>query len=133
MKKAVDGAALTPGTVHIACDPALHAIFEAGSPPRLRLVARDPVDGARPSATLLYGTIARAGVPAVGAVLTGLGEDGSKGLKLMRDAGCRTLAQSRASATVSEAPAAAIAAGAVEDELGLEALSEAVLAFCNQA
>lgn len=133
VKKAADGAALTPGTVHIAADPTQHAVFEAGSPPRLRLVARDPVDGARPSATLLYGTLARAGVPAVGAVLTGLGEDGAKGLKLMRDAGCRTLAQSRTSATVSEAPAAAVAADAVEDELGLEALAEAVLAYCNQA
>lgn len=133
VKKAVDGATMTPGTVHIAADPAHHVVFEAGSPPRLRLLARDPVDGARPSATLLYGTIARAGVPAIGAMLTGLGDDGAKGLKLMRDAGCRTLAQSRSSATVSEAPAAAVAAGAVDEELGLEALAEAVLAYCNQA
>jgi two-component system chemotaxis response regulator CheB len=87
----------------------------------------------RPSATLLFGTIARAGIPAVGAVLTGIGGDGAKGLKLMRDAGCRTFTQQCATATVSEAPAAAVAAGGVEQELALEALAAAMLACCNIA
>ncbi|WP_374526865.1 chemotaxis protein CheB [Novosphingobium sp.] len=133
VRAAKDGAQLTPGHVYIASDPAKHAVFEPGSPPKLRLVERDLVDGARPSATLLFGTIARSGVPAVGAVLTGMGEDGAKGLKLMRDAGCHTFAQDRASATVAEAPAAAIAAGAVQHELALEALAEAALSACNQS
>lgn len=132
VRPAKDGSILTPGHVYIAADPDKHAVFEAGDPPRVRLVARDPVDGARPSATLLFGTIARAGVPAVGAVLTGMGEDGAKGLKLMREAGCKTFAQDRASALVSEAPAAAIAVGAAEQELRLEKLRDAVIAACNQ-
>jgi two-component system chemotaxis response regulator CheB len=126
-----DGAPLTPGTIHIVCDPATHAVLEPGQPPKIRLVWRDPVDGARPSATLLFGTIARAGLPAVGAVLTGIGVDGAKGLKLMRDAGCRTLAEDRTSATVREAPAAAVAADAVEQELSLEEIALAVLRLCN--
>ncbi len=133
VKAAQDGAALTPGTIHIAADPERHAVFEPGQPPRLRLVARDPVDGARPSATLLFGTIARAQVPAVGAVLTGMGQDGAKGLKMMRDAGCHTFAQDRATATVSEAPAAAIAADAAERELALPELADAILSCCNIA
>lgn len=112
VKAAKDGAALVPGTVHIAFDPERHAIIEAGEPAHLRLIARDPVDGARPSATLLFGTIARAGVPAAGAVLTGTGIDGAKGLKLMREAGCDTLVQDPATAIVGEAPAAALEAGA---------------------
>ena len=127
-----DGALLTPGTIHIAADPDTHAVFEPGQPPRLRLMVREPVEGARPSATLLFGTIARAGVPAVGAVLTGMGTDGAKGLKLMRDAGCRTFVQDRASATVSEMPAAAVAVNAAEKELPLEDLGEAILACCHQ-
>jgi two-component system chemotaxis response regulator CheB len=130
VRAAKDGAALTPGTIHVAADPERHAILEPGQPPRLRLIERDPVDGARPSATLLFGTIARAGVPAVGAVLTGMGSDGAKGLKLMREAGCHTYAEDPASATVSEAPQAAIAAGAAEKVLGLEALFREVLTAC---
>lgn len=131
VKSAADGAALAQGTIHIAADPASHAVLEPGNPPRLRLVQRDPVDGARPSATLLYGTIARAGVQTAAAVLTGMGEDGAKGLKLLKDAGGATFAQERASATVSEAPAAAIALGGVEQELPLDQMAAAILAKCG--
>ena len=68
---------------------------------------------------------------AIGAVLTGMGVDGAKGLRLMRDAGCDTLAQDPASATVSEAPKAAIAAEAVQREVGLHDLCAEVLKLCN--
>ena len=47
-------------------------MVEPGTPPRIRLIAREPIEGARPSANLLYGSIARGAVPAVGAVLTGV-------------------------------------------------------------
>lgn len=131
VRAAKDGGQLAQGIVHVAADPERHVVVEPGQPPRVRLVERDPVDGMRPSATLLYGTIARAGMPAVGAVLTGMGEDGAKGLKLMRDAGCATFAQDRASATVAEAPAAALALGAAEHELALDALVPAILKHCS--
>ena len=129
---AKDGALLTPGTIHIASDPEQHVVFEPGSPPRIRMMTRDPVDGARPSATLLFGTIARAGVRAVGVILTGMGSDGAKGLRLMRDAKCRTFVEDRNTATVAEAPAAAIAANAAEKELPLAELAEAILGCCAQ-
>ncbi|MBB3956564.1 chemotaxis protein CheB [Novosphingobium sediminicola] len=129
---AKDGAALTPGMIHIAADPEKHVVFEPGSPPRLRMVQRDPVDGARPSATLLFGTMARAGVPSVGAILTGMGGDGAKGLRLLRDAGSRTFVEDPATATVGETPAAAVAANAAEKILSLDELSVALVASCNQ-
>jgi two-component system chemotaxis response regulator CheB len=132
VRHAKDGATLVPGVVHIAADPERHVVFEPGTPPRLRLVARDPVDGARPSATLLFGTIARAGVPAVGALLTGMGADGAKGLKMMKDAGCRTFVEDPKSATVSEAPVAAVALGAAEKTLALGELGVGVIGACNQ-
>ena len=131
VKTAKDGAPLSAGTIHVAADPDRHVVFEPGAPPRLRLVERDPVDGARPSATLLFGTVARAGVPAIGAVLTGIGEDGARGLKLMRDAGCRTIVEDPASATVAEAPAAAVAAGAAEEVLEIGSLARKLLATCS--
>jgi len=131
VKAAVDGSPMTQGVIYVSADIERHTVFEAGQPPKLRLVERDPIDGFRPSANLLFGTIARARVPAVGTVLTGMGEDGAKGLKLMRDAGCRTFAQDRASAMVAEAPAAALAAGAAEAELDLDALAAAVIKACS--
>jgi two-component system chemotaxis response regulator CheB len=127
-----DGAQLVQGVVHVTADQGSHAVFEAGTPPRLRLLARDPVDGARPSANLLFGTFARAGTPAAAAVLSGLGVDGAKGLKMMCDAGADTFAQDPASAMVAEAPAASIAAGGAKGQFALEELGVAVLAACAQ-
>jgi chemotaxis response regulator CheB len=55
-------------------------------------------------------------------------------LRLMaRGAGRGTLAQDRTNATVSEAPAVAIAAGAAEQELPLERLAQALVDCCNTA
>jgi len=133
VKAAKDGAQLTQGTVHIASDPARHVLFEAGQPPRLRLIEREPVEGARPSANLLYGTLARAGVPALGVVLTGMGEDGARGLKLLRDAGSDTIAQDPASATFAETPQAAIAAGGAAAVVDIDGLAATVLAACSMS
>lgn len=131
VRAAKDGAQLTQGIVHVAADPACHVVVEPGQPARLRLLDREPIDGARPSANLLYGTIARGNIAAVGAVLTGMGDDGAKGLRLMRDAGCHTFAQDRASATVSEAPAAAMTNEAAQAELTLDAMIPAILKHCS--
>jgi Chemotaxis response regulator containing a CheY-like receiver domain and a methylesterase domain len=133
VKAVVDGAELAAGTVHIAFDPSKHVIVEPGIPAKLRTVERDPVEGFRPSATLLFGSMSRAGMATIGAVLTGMGEDGAKGLKLLKASGCRTLAQDRASATVPQAPSAAVEAGAVDAELKLEELAADILANCGSA
>ncbi len=106
-------------------------MIEPGSPLKLRLIDRDPVDGMRPSANLLFGSIARGAIPATAAVLTGMGKDGAKGLKLMRDAGCKTFAQDRKSALMAEAPTAAIEMDAAENEVELEDLGPAIIASCN--
>lgn len=133
VKAAKDGAPLAQGTIHIAADPDRHVVVEPGTPPKIRLMDRDPIEGVRPSANLLFGSIARASVPAVGAVLTGMGTDGAKGLKLMRDGGCDTFAQDPATAMVAEAPTAALELGAAATALGLDHLGNAVLSCCSMS
>lgn len=93
IEKAVDGLALKPGRVYLVYEPARHVIVEAGDPPVLREVDRDPVGGVRPSADLLLGSIARAAVPALGGVLTGSGADGAKGLQILNASGGKVFAQ----------------------------------------
>ncbi|WP_226017591.1 chemotaxis protein CheB [Novosphingobium sp. FKTRR1] len=131
VRVAKDGANLTQGTIHIAADPLCHAVVEAGNPPRIRIMARDPVDGARPSANLLFGSIARAAIPAVGAVLTGMGSDGAKGLKLLKDSGAITFVQDRKTALVNEAPEAVIALDAASREVPVGELGAAILGGCG--
>jgi len=131
VRPAKDGATLTQGTIYIAADPERHVVVEAGQPPRLRLMERDPVDGARPSANLMFGSIARGAIPTVGAVLTGMGSDGARGLRLLREAGCETFVQDRKTALVSEAPEAVIALDAASREVPLAEMGAAVLARCG--
>src|SRR3546814_7116037 len=87
-----------------------------------------PVQGFRPSADLLFATIAKtAGANGVGMILTGMGRDGAAGLKALRGAGGKTFAQDNATCMVYEAPAAAVAQGAVEQQLPLDGLAAAAL------
>lgn len=130
VRAAKDGATLVQGTIYIAGDPDRHVVVEPGQPPRLRMMERDPVDGARPSANLLFGSIARGAIPAVGAVLTGMGSDGARGLRLLREGGAVTFVQDRKTALVSEAPEAVIALDAASREVPLAELGAAVLGGC---
>lgn len=133
VKAAEDGALLEEGTIHIAADPSRHVIVEPGDTPKLRLLDREPVEGARPSANLLYGMLAKANIPTLGVVLSGIGEDGVKGLKLLRDNGHVTQVQSPQSAIVGELPKAALDIGAADQGLSEGELAEAILAGCNKA
>ncbi|MFA7585184.1 MAG: chemotaxis protein CheB [Novosphingobium sp.] len=126
-----DGDKLTQGHVFVAADPEHHAVVESGPPHKVRLLEREPVEGFRPSANLLFGSIARASIPSVGVVLSGIGDDGAKGLRLMSDTGARTFAQRRDCAVVPEAPSAAIAANPEIRELGITDLADAVLDACS--
>ncbi len=90
---AVDGVSLEVGKVWLAHDPTRHVVIEPGAPPRLRLVDRDPVNGCRPSADLLFGSLARSGLPAMGGLLTGNGADGVRGLAIMAETKGRVFVQ----------------------------------------
>jgi len=87
-----------------------------------------PQHGLRPAADYLFVSVADVyGKTAVGVVLTGMGQDGASGLKWMRASGAHVIAQDEASSTVFGMPAAAIAAGAVDEIRPLTEISQAIL------
>lgn len=130
---AVDGVSLEPGKVWLAHDPTRHVIVEAGEPPRLRLVERDPVNGCRPSADLLFGSIARAGLPALGGLLTGSGTDGVRGLAILADAGGKVFVQRPADYAPRDRYDAVRAQGMELADLRQEAIPEWILEATNAA
>ncbi|MCU0538837.1 MAG: chemotaxis response regulator protein-glutamate methylesterase [Desulfobacterales bacterium] len=82
----------------------------------------------RPSVDVLFQSVAQtAGKNAVGALLTGMGADGAKGLLAMRVAGAATLAQDEASCVVFGMPKEAIKLGAAEEVVPLGAMSRAIV------
>ncbi|MCF8709871.1 chemotaxis-specific protein-glutamate methyltransferase CheB [Rhizorhapis sp. SPR117] len=130
---ASDGLKLEQGTVYVVADPDKHAVIDRWPDASIRLLGNDPVQGFRPSADLLFATIAKtAGANGVGMILTGMGRDGAAGLKALRGAGGKTFCQDKDSCMVHEAPAAAVAQGAVEQQLPLNGLAAATLGVAGK-
>ncbi len=108
------------GTVYVAArDRHLRAVGEG-----LQLDAGDPVCAQRPSGTVLFESMAKAfGARALGAILTGMGEDGAEGLRQIRLAGGYTIAEDQSTAVVYGMPAAAVRLGAASESLPLPAIA----------
>ncbi len=133
VKLAEDGMALKPGHVYVLSHPDRHGLVDRWPNGAIRLVARDPVNGMRPSADLLLTTIAKAARDrGVGVILSGAGTDGAAGMAAIKQMGGLTLCQDKDSAMLFEASAAAIAKGAVEAQLPLSDLAERILARCEE-
>ncbi|MEQ1899339.1 MAG: chemotaxis response regulator protein-glutamate methylesterase [Devosia sp.] len=100
---------------------------------KCRLEHDDLVSGHRPSVDVLFESVAKAvGPMAVGVILTGMGRDGARGLKLMRERGAYTIGQSEASALVYGMPRVAFEEGAVIEQSPVEAIAAKVAAALNR-
>ena len=86
----------------------------------------------RPSVDVLFRSAARyAGKNALGVIMTGMGDDGSRGMLEMKQAGAYTIAQDEASCVVFGMPKEAIKRDAVNCILPLEKIAEEVLKKCR--
>ena len=97
-----------------------------GKPGALRchLVETDHVNGHRPSVDVLFESVAtHAGAQSAGVILTGMGQDGAKGLSLMRQTGALTFGQSEDSCIVYGMPKAAFNMGAVQKQVTLNKMA----------
>jgi two-component system chemotaxis response regulator CheB len=82
----------------------------------------------RPSVDVLFRSIAQtAGANAVGAILTGMGDDGAAGLLEMKQAGASTLAQDEETCVVFGMPRESIARGGVDEVVPLHQMAAAIL------
>jgi two-component system chemotaxis response regulator CheB len=82
----------------------------------------------RPAVDVLFDSVAReAGRHAMGALLTGMGSDGAKGMLQMKQAGARTIAQDEQSCVVFGMPREAIRLGAADRVLPLHQIAQALL------
>lgn len=128
--EAAHGVPLVPGTVYIA-PGGRHtrvALDGPGAPKRLELTDDPPENFCRPSVDYLFRSVAAAyRGNAVGVILTGMGQDGAKGLLQMRQAGAPTVGQDAASCTVYGMPREARLLGAVDVELPVDQIAAHLL------
>jgi two-component system chemotaxis response regulator CheB len=128
VKVAEHGKRIEPGAVHIAPDDQHMEIDVYG---RIRLNQSGPVDGHRPSVTVLFESVAQAyGPAAMGVILTGMGSDGAVGMKALREAEAITIAQDQESCVVFGMPKEAIALDAIQHIVPLEKMAQTMMALC---
>lgn len=86
----------------------------------------------RPSVDVLFESVARVvGAKAIGVLLTGMGSDGARGLKAMREAGAMTLAQDKATSVVWGMPGAAVEMGGVDQVVAIGAIPGEIVKYVN--
>lgn len=124
VKLAQDGALVRRGEVLLAPE---HAHLLVGRDGRVRLSEGSPLRGHRPSASVLFTSLAESyGANATGVVLTGMGDDGCAGLARMQRAGARTLVQDEATCVVYGMPRRALESGAATEALPRDRLAAAI-------
>jgi two-component system chemotaxis response regulator CheB len=130
IKEAEDGDALAPGRVFIAPGGRHMLLQRTGTRYHLAIKDGPPVSRHRPSVDVLFRSAAScAGANALGIIMTGMGDDGARGLLEMRNAGARTLAQDEDSCVVFGMPKEAIACGAAEHVVGLRRIRDAIIGW----
>ena len=120
VKEAVDGERILPGHAYIAPGGLHLSVERSGANYIARVRDGEPVNRHKPSVEVLFESAARvAGPNAFGIMLTGMGADGAKAMRLMRDAGAYNYCQDEASCVVFGMPREAIEAGAAHEVLPL--------------
>jgi two-component system chemotaxis response regulator CheB len=128
IKEAADGDRILPGHGYIA-PGGLHLTIErSGANYLARVRDGDPINRHKPSVEALFESAARVvGPNALGVMLTGMGADGAKAMKAMREAGSYNICQDEASCVVFGMPREAIAQGAAHEVLPLQRIAPALL------
>jgi two-component system chemotaxis response regulator CheB len=117
-----------PGHVYIAPGDRHLLIDRDGARYVCRLSEGPPVNRHRPSVDVMFRSMAqKVGPNAIGVILTGMGDDGARGLKEMLEAGAHTVAQDEASSVVWGMPGSAVKLGAAERVVALNNIANVIL------
>lgn len=125
VKEAQDGDRVLQGQVLIAPGDAHMRLVKVNGEYQVECRSGPKVSGHCPSVDVLFESVAKAaGRKAVGIILTGMGNDGAKGLLQMRKAGAKTIGQNEASCIVYGMPKAAYDIGAVQYQTELTQIAQ---------
>ncbi len=133
VKEAEDGDMILPGRVLVARGEHQMTVVRSGASFKVKISKGERVNGHCPSVEVLMKSAAPVlGKNAVGIILTGMGGDGARGLKAMRKAGARTMAQDEASCVVFGMPKVAFETGGAEKLIPLSKIAAVTLNLLNR-
>lgn len=127
VKEAKDGDTLMHGLILIAPGNLHMEVEKNGFIYKAVLKNYPKVNSHKPSVNVLFNSVAKnVGYMSLGFILTGMGDDGATGLLEMKKSGAKTYAQEEKSCIVYGMPKQAVAIGAVEKSLSLEAMANII-------
>lgn len=130
VKVAHNGAFLEIGTAYVARGGLHMVLRRSGARYYVEIGEGRKINGHCPSVDVMFNSVAKvAGANAIGVILTGMGNDGAKGMLHMHQNGAKTIAQSEESCVVFGMPREAIKLGGVDAVVPLEEISQSVLSF----
>jgi len=126
--EASDGQQILAGHAYIAPGDQHLLLIRDGARYLCKLSNGAPVNRHKPSVDVLFRSVAQnAGQNAIGIILTGMGDDGARGMKEMHDAGIPTIVQDENTSVVWGMPGSAVKHGGVDNILPLNKISTATL------
>ena len=130
LREAKDGDRLERGVVLIAPGGRHLQLRKAGGQYFAVVIDGPPVNRHKPSVDVLFRSAADcAGRDVLAIILTGMGDNGARGMKQLHDLGARTIAQDEASCVVFGMPKEAISLGAVDEVMSINQVARAILTF----
>lgn len=133
VKEAQTGDYVDQGSVLIAPGGQHMRLKKVGERYKVECYESEKVNGHCPSIDVLFESVAKeVGQGAIGIILTGMGYDGAKGLLAMRRKGARTLGQDEKSSVVYGMPKVAFEIGAVEKQIPLETMAQALITLLRR-
>jgi len=130
VKEAADGDPVLRGQALIAPGNRHTLLVRSGAKYLVQVKDGPLVSRHRPSVDVLFRSAARyAGANAIGVIMTGMGDDGARGMAEMHVAGAYTLAQDEASCVVYGMPGEAVKHGGVDNVLPLDRIAGEVIRF----
>jgi two-component system, chemotaxis family, protein-glutamate methylesterase/glutaminase len=122
--EATDGMELTPGWAYIAPGDHHLVLHRRGTATLTQLSSAPPENSCRPAVDVMFRSVASLyGGSAFATILTGMGQDGRGGAKVLRDAGAEILAQDEATSVVWGMPGAVVGAGLADEVLPLDRIA----------
>ncbi len=133
VKEAENGDRVRAGLVLVAPGGQQMKVVRSGGFYEVRIGGTEKVSGHCPSVDVLMHSVAeQVGANAVGAMLTGMGQDGSEGMLAMKKAGARNIAQDEATSVVFGMPKVAFEKGGAERLVPLDRVAPSLLGLLTE-
>jgi two-component system chemotaxis response regulator CheB len=130
VREAKDGDRVLPGRALIAPGGRHMMLKRSGAQYYVEVADGPVVNRHKPSVDVLFRSVAQiAGRNALGVIMTGMGDDGARGMKEMHDAGAQTIAEDESTCVVFGMPKVAIDLGGVDKVVPLDRIPQEIIAY----